>query len=59
MDCTRELELLEKILVKLENCLREAYYSTPPHIASKTLVYRALVLTRNTISYIESVLGEK
>ncbi len=53
MESGGEIEFVKKILLKIEVCLREAYYSTPPHIASKTLVYRALLLARNGISFLD------
>ncbi len=48
-----EVEAIGRILKKLEAILRDAYYSTPPHIASKTLIYRALELTMGSRTYFE------
>lgn len=50
---------LLRVFYKLENILRKAYYSTPPHIASKTLIERALNITRSMISFLESRTSNK
>jgi len=50
-----ERDLLLKVFRKLEEILREAYYSTPPHISSKSLIERALYISRSMISFLESI----
>ncbi len=52
VDRELEYETLLRIFEKIEECLRQAYYSTPDHISSKTLIYRALLLARNGVNYV-------
>ncbi len=42
-------EFLERLLRKMDDLLTEAYYSTPPHISSKTLIMRARDLVRSLL----------
>ncbi|ADI31297.1 hypothetical protein [Staphylothermus hellenicus] len=42
-------ELFEKSLDQLNDLLLEAYYSTPPYIASKTLIKRAKELVQSLL----------
>ncbi len=51
-------EFLKKVFYKLNNILSEAYHSTPNHISSKTLIERALLITRSIINYLESSEGK-
>jgi len=44
-NCCFDKDFLEKILEQLYDLLNEAYYSTPPYIASKSLIKRAKDLT--------------
>ena len=47
-----EIEAILRSLQKIDDIAREAYYSTPPHIQSKALIERIMVLSRNLYSYI-------
>ncbi|GEM_PF-2537555 len=48
-----ELEIILRGLEKIEEIARTAYYSTPPHIQSKALIERIMVLSRNLYTYIQ------
>jgi hypothetical protein len=40
---------IERLLDKLDDLLREAYYSTPPNISSKSLVKKARDVIRSLL----------
>ncbi len=42
-------EFLERTLNKLDDLLRETYYSTPPHISSKALIKKARDIIRSLL----------
>ncbi len=42
-------DFLVELYEKLDDLLREAYYSTPPHIASKALVKKARDIIRSLL----------
>lgn len=44
-----DAEFLIKLFEQLDDLLREAYYSTPPHISSKSLVKRARDIVRSIL----------
>lgn len=46
-------ELFEKFLHQLNDILLEAYYTTPPHIVSKTLIKRAKELVQSMLSTLD------
>ncbi len=50
---------IKKYLDKLYDLLYEAYYSTPPYISSKSLIYRALELTRSMRISVANLCREK
>ena len=47
-------DFLRRFLEQLDDLLTEAYYSTPPHISSKTLIKRAVELVRSLSLELES-----
>ena len=47
-------ELVMRFLSQLNDILHLAYYSTPPHISSKTLIKRAKEITASLLSMLEA-----
>lgn len=52
-------KFLKKVFRKLNTILTEAYHSTPEYISSKTLIERALLITRSILKHLESREEEK